>query len=304
MYTLKIARDEFEMNPRISYTQLHKVVKKTVGVKMRDTTARYLLWGFENGVIGTPRPVIKYHSNIHQHVRFTEGDITEFEDILAEEKNIRYACALSGSSERIMLTSFLTSGEDLTYQAFTKAHGYDSTEKEYLQKLAFSSEEKADSLGSSSATLEWDKTDWKIFDLLSSNMRMKYSDLSKHVNLGWRSIKTRIEENIMKSCQIATYLFPKGQSNYQQLFLQFETEFKGNILRKLDYMRTTTYFLAFSKNDVGIFVFPENMNNFLKIFKKLEKEGIIKDLRYFLPLAWYHTVESCWPGASTWTTLP
>lgn len=304
MYTLKITRDEFEKNPRISYTELHKIVKKAAGVKMRDTTTRYILWGFQNGVIGAPRPVIKYHSNLHQHVQFVDGDVTEFENIVAEKKNVRYACALAGSAECIMLTSFSLSGEDLIYQAFTKAHGYNSTEKECLRKLSFSSKEKVDLLDYPSSNLEWDKIDWKIFELLSPNMRMKYSDIGKHIDLGWRSIKIRIEENIMKSCHIATYLFPKGQSNYQQLYLQFETEFKCNFLRKLDHMHTTTYFLAFSKNNVGIFVFPENMNNVLKIFKKLEKEGIIEDFRYFLPLSWYHTADSCWPGASTWTTFP
>jgi hypothetical protein len=300
MYTLKITRDEFERKPRISYTEIHKIVRKFAGVKMRDTTRRYIQWGFDNGIIAPPRPVLKYYTNLHQHIQFIEGDGTEFENVIREKDDIRYACALAGSSERIMLTSFSPkNGDDLYYQAFTKAHGYDKKEKRNLKMLEFSPKAKPRALDVSSSVLEWDEIDWRIFGLLSPDMRMKYSDIGKCIGLGWRPVKARVENNVMPSCHTATYLFPHGQQNYQQFYLQFKTEFRGNFLRKLDYMKTTTYFLAFGKNTIGIFMFPRNMNNVLIVFKKLEKEGIIQDLRYFMPLAWYHAAESCWPGASS-----
>jgi len=303
MYTLKITRDEFEKNPRIPFTQLHEKVKKIVGVKMRDTTRRYILWGFKNGTIGPPRPVLKYHTDVHQHVHFIEGDLIDFESIVSSIGNIRYACALSGSTECIMYTTFSPRGEDLLFQAFTNADGYNKDERFSLKKLVFPEKEEPEILNINSHSLNWDEKDWRLFEILSPDFRMKYSDMSKQVNLGWRPIKTRIEKKILPACHIAAYLFPNGQHNYQQLYLHFRTDFIGNFVRKLNYMQTTTYFLVSEKNTVGVFMFPENINNILKVFKKIEKEGIIDDFRYFLPLAWYHTVESSWPRASTWSSF-
>jgi hypothetical protein len=302
MYSLKVMRDEFEMNPRISLVQLHGIVRKKAGVRMRETTKRYLDWGMKNGIIGPPRPALKFYSNIHQHVEFIEGGPTEYETIVKEKKNIRYACALTGSSEIIMLTSFSSRGDDLTFQAFTRADGYNSTESECLQKFKRIFGEEPVILDERMDFLDWNDIDWKLFTLLSPDLRMKFSSLSKGIGLGWRSIKTRIENKILPFVNIATYLFPKGQMNYQQLYLDFKTDFQENFLNVLDYMHTTTYFLRIGKKGVGIFLFPENMNNVLKVFRKFEREGIIDDLQYYLPLAWYHTAELSWPGACTWTS--
>jgi len=57
-------------------------------------------------------------------------------------------------------------------------------------------------------------------------------------------------------------------------------------------MKTTNYFLLFEKKTIGIFMFPENINNVINVFKKIEKDGIIDDFMYFLPLARYHAAES------------
>jgi hypothetical protein len=302
MYVLKITRDEFEKNPRISVVQLHKKVREIAGVKMRNTTRRYISWGFENEIIGPPRPVLKYHTNLHRHVYFRDGDLLDFENIVSDENDIRYACALSGSSDCIMFTTFSPKGKDLLFQAYTRADGYNKDERFSLEKLKFSHKEEPESLNINPNILDWDEVDWKLFEILSPDVRIKYSDISKQIGLEWRTIKTRFENKILPSCDIATYLFPNGQHRYQQLYLYFKTDFIGNFIRRLNYMQTTTYFLAFEKNTVGIFMFPENMNNILKVFKKLEKEGIIDDFRHFLPLTWYHIAELGWPRASTWSS--
>lgn len=301
MYTLKIMRDEFEKNPRVSFLFLHEIVKHKVGVRMRETTKRYLNWGLENGVIGPPRPMLKFFSNVHQHVDFISGNSTEYESIVKERGDIRYACALTGSSEILMLTSFSPCGVDVTFQAFTRADGYGWPELECLKKFVIHFDEPF-LLETSEDVLDWDKMDWKLFDLLSSDLRMKFADLSKRTGLGWRPIKTRIENKILPCVNVATYLFPRGQLSYQQLYLDFETDFQGNFLNALNYMHTTTYLIRIGKKRLGIFLFPQNVNNILRIFKKFEKEGIIDDFRYYLPLAWYHRAELSWPGACTWTS--
>lgn len=202
-----------------------------------------------------------------------------------------------------MLVSFSSRGQDLLYQGFTRADGFTMKENQCLEYLEFSSRENPETIDIPFSELEWDEIDWKIFDALSPSLRLSYSDLSQAIGLGWRPIKTRIDKRIIPACHIATYFFPRGQRNYQQLYLQFKTEYQRNFLRKLDFMQTTNYFLLFG-NNAGIFMFPENINKVLKTFKKIEKEGIIDDLTYFLPLEWYHFVESGWPGASTRSSLP
>ena len=303
MYTLKIVRDEFEREPRISYVQIHKQVKKIVGVKMRDTTAKYIQYGLENKIIGLPRPVLKFHTNFHLHVNFIDGNLFEFDSIVAQKPGIRYACALAGSDECILLTSFSDIGENILFQGFTRADGYELPEYKILRNLFFSKNEKPILINIPEEQLKWDNIDWKLFQMLSRNLRLKYTELGDLVGLGWRPIKKRIEESIIPDCHIATYFFPKGQDNYQQLFLRFTTDFQVNLLKKLNCLQTTTYFLLFSKKDIGIFLFPENINDVLRTFKKIEKEGFISDLRYFLPIGWYHVIESSWPGASTWSTF-
>ncbi|MBU7026310.1 MAG: hypothetical protein HXS48_05160 [Theionarchaea archaeon] len=290
LYSLKITRDVFEKHPRIPHTQLHRIIKEKTGIKMRDTTERYINEGYDKAIIRPPRPILRYHSNKHQHISFVEGNLLDFENIIEDVKNIRYACALTGNSEKIMVTSFSYPGRDLFFLGYTRADGFDSSEHHCLKRLEFSSDEEPILIDVPSPTLQWDSKDWDLFHVLSPNMRLPYSILSKNkiINLGWRAIKNRMEKNIFPVCDVAAYFFPKGQNNYQQLFLQFKTEYQKNLLEKLNYLQTTSYFLLFGRGEVGMFVFPENMNNVLKIFKKIEMEGIIDDFQYFLPLEWSH----------------
>ena len=302
IYTLKIVRDVFEKDPRISYSRLHKIIKKRLDVKMRDTTRRYITFGMENKIIGPPRPVLKYFYNVHQHITFIDSDVTDFESILSEKEDIRYACALAGSSECILLTSFSPGGDDILYQAYTRADGFTHEEEKSLENIKGMYNEEPDLINVGNKESGWDDLDWTLFNALSSNLRMKFIDLSQKINMNWRTVKNRIEGKIIPDCCIASYFFPRGQDSYQQLFLHFRTDYQSNFIDKLNNLGTTTYFLLFGNNNVGIFMFPENMNNVLKIFKKIEKDGIIDDLRYYLPLIWYHAAESSRSRASTRTS--
>jgi hypothetical protein len=294
-------RDVFEKDPRISYSKLHKIVKKRLDIKMRDTTRRYITFGFENKIIGPPRPVLKYFCDVHQHISFIDSDVTDFENILKEKKDIRYACALAGSSECILSTSFSPNGDDILYQAYTRADGFTCKEEKCLENIKGIHNEEPDIINVGKKESGWDDLDWVLFNALSSNLRMKFIDLSQKVNMNWRTVKNRIEGKIIPDCCVASYFFPRGQDTYQQLFLQFRTDYQSNFIDKLNNLGTTTYFLLFGNNKVGIFMFPENMNNVLKICKKIEKDGIIDDLRYYLPLVWYHAAESSRSGTSTRT---
>ena len=290
LYTLKIARDVFEFRPRIPYVKLHHLVKKRIGIRMRDTTERYIKEGFEERIIRPPRPILNYHQNNHQHIDFIDGNILDLENIVKEEKGIRYACALSGSSEKIMITSFSSRGRDLFFLGYSRADGFNRSEDRCLKSLEFPPDEEPIPIYVASPVLQWDETDWSLFHILSPDMRIPYATISneKGIDLGWRAIKNRFEKRIFPACTIAAYLFPRGQSNYQQLFLQFKTEYQKNFYDKLNNLQSTSYFMYFEKKEIGVFVFPENMNKVVKLFKKMEIEGIIEDFQYFLPLEWFH----------------
>ncbi|MGD2250282.1 MAG: hypothetical protein PVF58_17925 [Candidatus Methanofastidiosia archaeon] len=301
IHTLKIARDTFEENPRIPLVHLHRKVKKKVGVRMRDTTTRYIKEGLNLGVIRQPRPLLKYHDNVHQHISFIEGNLLDFEEFTKKEKDFRYACALSGESEIIMVTSFSSSGQDLLYLAFTRANGYTLEERQCLKKMSFSPKEEPRLISIPTPTphLKWEGIDWGLFYALSPNLRISYAELSENIHLGWRAIKNKMKKKILPSCSVATYFFPKGQGNYQQLYVQFKTEYQKNFLEKFDYMPTTVYFMLFENKEVGLILFPENINEIIKFFKKIEIEGIIDDFRHLTPLAWYHSEGSGWAGPGT-----
>lgn len=299
--TLKVVKDLFERNPRISYSNIHKVVRRKIGIRMRDTTRRYIEFGYNKEILFPPRPVLRYHEDIHLHIQFVDGDLTDFENIINQKGPIRYACALAGSCECIMTTSFRPVGDDLLFQRFTRANGYNVCEKESFQHLLFFDETPI-KVFLESEDLTWDRVDWELFDLLSPNFRAKYTDLSNVTGVEWRTVKARVEKRIIPACHTATYFFPRGQKSYQYVFLLFKTEYQENFMKKLDFMQTTTYYLLFGNSQVGVFIFPENMNNLIKLFKKLEKDGIIDDMRYFLPLAWEHIADLSWSGARTWPT--
>lgn len=299
MLALKITRDTFEENPRIPFVHLHHKIREKTGVRMRETTTRYIEEGLNRGIIQPPRPYLKYYTNVHQHVFFFEGNLLDFEDFVAEEKkNIRYACALTGSSEIIMVTSFSCPGQDLLSLAFTRADGYNTPECHCLESLQRSFNEPSP-ISISSRRLHWDEIDWKLFYTLSPDLRIPYADLSKRINLGWRAIKNRMEKKIYPSCCVAAYFFPKGVSNYQELYVQFKTEYQENFLKKLDLFPSTVYFLLYECREVGLFLFPENINRVIKFFKKVEIEGIIDDFRYLTPIGWYHSEGSRWTGPGT-----
>ncbi len=290
LLALKAVRDIFEINPRISLTKLHGILKKKVGIKMRNTTIRYINDGYKKEIIRPPRPIFRYHKNFHQHITFIEGNVLDLDSLVEEKEGIRYACALSGNSEIIMITSFTCSGDDLYFLGYTKGDGFDKTEKFCLKSLEFSRNDEPMQMNVPAPELNWDSTDWKLFHALSPDMRIPYTKISRNeeINLKWRAIKSRLEEKVFPACEIAAYFFPKGQKNYQQVFFRFKTQYQKNFYEKLNNFQSTSYFLYFGKDEIGIFAFPENMNEILKIFKKMEMEGIIDDLQHFLPVEWYH----------------
>jgi hypothetical protein len=294
LYVLKIVRDNFEDCPRIPHTKLHSIIRKKTGVKMRKTTQGYIDEGYNLGVIKPPRPILKFHTKTHQHVLFVDGSFDELDNIVENMNDVRYACALSGPSEKILITSFTEPGEDLILLKYTRADGFSTDESKCLKKMKFLSDELPIPIDAPRLKLNWDKKDWQIFHNLFPNMRIPYLTLSEKIDLEWRAIKKRMQEKIIPACDVATYFFPKGQANYQQLFLEFRSEYQKNFFDKMNLMPSTSYFLHFGKDKIGIFVFPQNINEVLKLFKKMEKEGIINDFRYFIPLNWHHC-DLGWP---------
>jgi len=251
----------------------------------------------ERGISRAPRLTLKPYEDCQTIVYFckktnNKGLGTTLSN-LSNDKRITYAILLSGTD------FFLTSREpDLTLEKYgldileksklytsmyTIPQGWNTPMNEALDNLATITLRKSVLPRTAYYHFSWSELDWKIFDIMSENVRTKISHVAKKTGVDYKTAKDHFFNVVLPSCVIAHYFYPKGYDFYLQSFIKVRSEYESEIVKALKKLPCTSYVFPLGK-ELVINLFHENQKKVIKILEKMEEKTIIDGFLLYAPL--------------------
>jgi hypothetical protein len=264
----------FENNPRISFKKLHRDysnyrAESATADLLRRAKAHQILLGPRIYVnAGTDVEIIKLED-------LDEEDLCEKWETIKSNSKVTYATMLCGGHRFII---FKRGATVLTYAESIKP-SYPG--KKQIEEI---SPTKKGKLSIDPYPKRWDELDWKIYRLMG-NPRVSFVDVGKKLEISWQTVKNHYLK-IIKDCRVWQSFFPKGLSNYYHLYSTFETDYEVGLRNELKNIDRTTYLFKF-ENTVIMYACLDNERAFCRRLLKMEKEGIVRNLRVSIPMKWY-----------------
>jgi len=132
--------------------------------------------------------------------------------------------------------------------------------------------------------LDWDKLDWRIYDLIRGNIREKFTVIAEGANTTSKTVKDHFFRRILPHCMQINYFFPKGYGNYLKTFIKIDSEFENSIGEGLRSLSSTNYLFPLERNIV-IVLFHESIVKTLRLLEKMEEMAIIDGYLLYSVLA-------------------
>lgn len=212
---------------------------------------------------------------------------------LSQDKRITYTILLSGTD------FFLTSREpDLTFgqydldileksklytPIYTIPRGWQIPMDKALEALITTDVKKGLIPRTAYYDFSWSELDWRIFDIMSENVRTKIAYLARKTGVDFKTAKDHFLNVVLPSCVIAHYFYPKGYDFYLQSFVRIHSECEAAIVEALKGLPCTTYVFPLEK-ELVINLFHENQRKIIDLLGKMEEKSIIDGFLLYAPL--------------------
>ena len=129
----------------------------------------------------------------------------------------------------------------------------------------------------------WDELDWNVYNYMR-NPNISFPKVAGKLDVTWKTVKKRFYE-ILKECKVWTEFFPRGKSAYSQVFLTFKTDFEVGLRDELQKLNRTSILYKVG-NTILLTLYLDN-NLEMYTFLKLEKKGLIQDLKVSIPVRYW-----------------
>ena len=127
---------------------------------------------------------------------------------------------------------------------------------------------------------EWDSLSWKVYnerrDPSASSVK-----IGKKLGVSYQIVLRRYKK-LLKDCKIWLPFFPNGYANYSPYVITLKTEFETGIVSELRKLDRSSYIYKF--NDVLMLTLFFDQDLQIEKFLKLEKEGVIHEVRVSFPV--------------------
>ena len=126
----------------------------------------------------------------------------------------------------------------------------------------------------------WSELHWAVYRARNDPQRSSIK-VGKELNISCCTVLDRYYE-ILKDCEIWMPFFPNGYSNYTQYVLTFRTEYENGILEELKKLDRSSYLYKADDTLILVLFFDRHLE--IESFLKMEKKGIVHDMRVSNPL--------------------
>jgi hypothetical protein len=285
-------------DPRIMPSAIAVKMGKTGRGRAPSTFMRHIQNMYEKGISKEPQMTLKPYKGSQLTVYFCEkvtgsGLYSTFSDLHNDSK-IEYVVVLSGRD------FFLTSREkdlnlkkydlevveesNLYTPAYTIPKGWDTPGNEALDAFIETDFTKGFIPRTVYEDLDWDDTDWLVYNCMKGNLRQKYIDVSRKTGVYVKTVKRHLYKKVLPNCVLINYFFPKGYDYYEKTILRLRTNYEFGIVTALQKLPCTTYVFPL-ENELILTLFSENATKVLQIVEKMEEKAIIDDSLLYNPIA-------------------
>jgi len=126
----------------------------------------------------------------------------------------------------------------------------------------------------------WDKLHWGVYKERKDPKRSSV-EVGKILGVSYQTVLTRFRE-ILKTCQIWMPFFPSGYPNYAKYIISLKTDYEIGLIEELEKLDRSSY--VYKTNDTLILTIFFDRHLEIDSFLKLEKKGVIHDMRVSFPV--------------------
>jgi hypothetical protein len=287
------------LHGRATYKEIAKQMGHTGRGRSPSTIQRHFTNMKKRKITRNPiliqKPYRESQTNVYFCRKPQRKEVTKTYKQLCSDSRINYVLYLAGD-----IDYFVTSREDLDL----KDYDIEIIEKNKLYDPIFTFPLKgswkipSDVLYEKSLTLkiekgrldrkvyddlQWDETDWRIYESMKFNVRKPFSIVSEEIKISQKTVKSHFYKKIIPASLIAYYFFPEGYDFYKQTFIQIYTAFERGLVNAFRNLATTTYIYPL-EDRIVLNCFHEDENFFMGIIKGFEENEIIEKYTYAIPI--------------------
>jgi hypothetical protein len=126
----------------------------------------------------------------------------------------------------------------------------------------------------------WDKLHWGVYKERNDPKRSSV-DVGKVLGVSYQTVLSRFRD-ILKICHIWIPFFPNGYTKYANYIVTLKTDYETGLVKELKRLDRSSY--VYKTNDTIILSLFFDRHLEIGKFLKLEKKGIIHDLRVSFPV--------------------
>ena len=130
----------------------------------------------------------------------------------------------------------------------------------------------------------WDDLHWGVYKYRNDPLRPSLK-VGEDLNVSYRTVLNKYNE-ILKDCIMWIPFFPNGYKNYIKYVLTLKTDYEVGLLRELKKLDRSSYVYKADDTLILILFFDKELE--IDSFLKMEKNGIVYDLRISFPLHFYN----------------
>ena len=136
----------------------------------------------------------------------------------------------------------------------------------------------------------WDELDWRIYNE-RRDPRESSVKIGQKLGVTCQTVLTRYR-NILEDCEIWLPFFPNGYSNYVPYVITLKTGSETAILSELKKLDRSSYVYKFDDTLILTLFFNRHLE--IDSFLRLEKVGLIHDLRVSYPIRSHNKLWNSW----------
>ena len=146
------------------------------------------------------------------------------------------------------------------------------------------SQYKKEKISEISEPKNWDNLHWGVYKFRKNPLRSSLK-VGDDLNISYRTVLNKYNE-ILKDCKMWIPFFPNGYKNYTKFVLTLKTDYEVGLLKELKKLDRSSY--VHKTNDTLILILFFDRELEIDSFLKMEKNGIVYDLRISFPVHFYN----------------
>ena len=284
-------------DPRIMPKQMAKKLNHSGRGRSPSTLLKHVRNMYEKGISRPPRLTLKSYEEVRYTVYFckkeSKKDLHSLLSKISKDKAINYSILLSG--EKFLI---LSRNDNLTFDnyslnirekskmytpIYTIPRDWNIPMDVALECLSQINPKKGLLPRTTYYDFSWSELDWKIFNIMTKNVRTKMSVVSKETKTNYMTVKRHFFNKVLPACQIAHYFYPKGFNSYYQSILRLSSDYETEIVSALQNLPCTVYVFPLER-DLLIFLCHEDITKIIEVFGKMEEKVFIDGFLLYAPL--------------------